>query len=209
MNAPDHKGLRKDLQRDLHKEKSLHRGLQEGLQKGPQKGLNKGLNKGLHEEKGLNKGPNDVLPAQDPKPFVEDYLAALLGQAAQLIQGEFHRVVREHGFSVSEWRVLATLADGQAMTTGRLAEISLTKGPTATRLLDRMVARGQVERLPDAADRRVTRIRITADGQRTVSSLIAMAREHEARVLAPFGLDQAEALKATLRGLIEQRRRTR
>jgi DNA-binding MarR family transcriptional regulator len=140
------------------------------------------------------------------QPFVDDYLPALLGQAAQLIQGEFHRVVREHGFMVSEWRVLATLADGEEMTPGRLAEVSLTKGPTATRLLDRMEARGQVERLPDAADRRITRVRITPEGQRTVSALIALARDHENRVLAPFGLAQAEALKATLRGLIDQRR---
>ena len=140
------------------------------------------------------------------QPFVDDYLPALLGQAAQLIQGEFHRVVREHGFMVSEWRVLATLADGAEMTTGRLAEVSLTKGPTATRLLDRMEARGQVQRLPDTADRRITRVRITPEGQRTVSALIALAREHENRVLAPFGLAQAEALKATLRGLIERRR---
>ena len=140
------------------------------------------------------------------QPFVDDYLPALLGQAAQLIQGEFHRVVREHGFMVSEWRVLATLADGAEMTTGRLAEVSLTKGPTATRLLDRMEARGQVQRLPDTADRRITRVRITPEGQRTVSALIALAREHENRVLAPFGLAQAEALKATLRGLIDQRR---
>ena len=146
-----------------------------------------------------------AVPTLD-QPFVDDYLPALLGQAAQLIQGEFHRVVREHGFMVSEWRVLATLADGAEMTTGRLAEVSLTKGPTATRLLDRMEARGQVERLPDAADRRITRVRITPGGQRTVSALIALAREHENRVLAPFGLAQAEALKATLRGLIDQRR---
>jgi len=151
-------------------------------------------------------GAGSAAETVDAIPFVDDYLPALLGQAAQLIQGEFHRVVREHGFSVSEWRVLATLADGRTLTTGRLAEVSLTKGPTVTRLLDRMVARGQVERLPDAADRRITRVRITLAGRRTVSALIALARAHEARVLAPFGEPQAEALKATLRGVIEQRR---
>jgi DNA-binding MarR family transcriptional regulator len=71
-----------------------------------------------------------------------------------------------------------------------------------------MVARGQVERLPDSVDRRITRVRITPEGQRTVSALISLAREHESRVLAPFGLDQVDALKATLRGLIERRRRS-
>ena len=140
------------------------------------------------------------------RPFVDTYLPALLAQASELIAGEFHRVVRAHGLSVPEWRVLATLSGGHALTTGKLAQVSLTKGPTATRMLDRMEARGQVERLGDTADRRVTRVRITPEGQRTVSALIALARDHEARVLQPFGLDQAEALKRTLRGMIEQRR---
>jgi DNA-binding MarR family transcriptional regulator len=139
-------------------------------------------------------------------PFVDNYLPALLAQASELISGEFHRVVRAHGLSVAEWRVLATLSGGHTLTTGKLAQISLNKGPTATRMLDRMESRGQVERLGDTADRRITRVRITPEGQRTVSALIALAREHEARVLQPFGLDQAEALKRTLRGMIEQRR---
>jgi DNA-binding MarR family transcriptional regulator len=139
-------------------------------------------------------------------PFVDNYLPALLAQASELISGEFHLVVRAHGLSVPEWRVLATLSGGHALTTGKLAQVSLTKGPTATRMLDRMEGRGQVERLPHAADRRVTRVRITPEGQRTVSALIDLARAHEQRVLEPFGLRQAEALKATLRGMIDARR---
>ena len=106
------------------------------------------------------------MPASRPLRFVDDYLPALLGQASQLISTEFHRVVREHGFSVSEWRVLASLAGGKPMSTGHLAEVSLTKGPTATRLLDRLEATGHVERVDDANDRRVTRVRITRSGQR-------------------------------------------
>ncbi len=151
---------------------------------------------------GAPQARTDVHADPSDRPFVDDYLPALLGQAAQRIQGEFHRVVRAHGFAVSEWRVLATLADGQAISTGRLAQVSLTKGPTATRLLDRMVARGEVERLADPQDRRVTRVRITGQGQRTVSALIYLARQHERQVLSRFGLDQAETLKAMLREMI-------
>lgn len=143
------------------------------------------------------------MPAKTERAFVDDYLPALLGQASHLIQAEFHRVVKAKGFSVSEWRVLATLADGQPITTGKLAEVSLTKGPTATRLLDRMEARGQVERLAHEGDRRVTLVRITAEGRRKVARLIALATEHEQRVLEPFGLTQAEELKATLRRIVE------
>jgi DNA-binding MarR family transcriptional regulator len=138
--------------------------------------------------------------------FVDGYLAALMAQASHLISSEFHEVVREHGLSVSEWRVLASLAGGRPASIGELAQASVMKQPTVTRLLDRMEVRGQVRRLGHAGDRRVTLVRITAAGDRTVSRLIALAREHEARVLEPFGLTRAEALKTTLRRIIELHR---
>ena len=136
--------------------------------------------------------------------FVDDYLPALLAQATHLIQGEFHRVVRAKGFTVSEWRVLATLASSEPVSVGRLAEVTVTKQPTLTRLLDRMEARGHVRRIPHEADRRVTLVGITPTGARLASGLIRLALEHEHRVLEPFGLQRAAELKATLKGMIEQ-----
>ena len=147
--------------------------------------------------------PAATSTAAEPHRFVDDYLPALLAQASHLISSEFHAVARQHGFSVSEWRVLATLAGGEAVSIGQLAQISVTKQPTVTRLLDRMAAKGQVERLPHDSDRRITLVRITRAGARTVAKLIDLAREHERRVLEPFGLARAEELKETLRRMIE------
>src|SRR5690606_3945192 len=141
-------------------------------------------------------------PPAELRPFVEDYLPALLALASQLISGEFHKVVHEHGFSVSEWRVMASLANGEAISIGELAHVTITKQPTLTRLLDRMAIRGQVQRVPHESDRRVTLVRITAEGARTVAYLMGLAREHEERVLEPFGLARADELKKTLRQIV-------
>jgi DNA-binding MarR family transcriptional regulator len=138
--------------------------------------------------------------------FVDDYLPALLAQASRLISGEFHLVVTAQGFTVSEWRVLASLAGSEPVNIGQLAEITTMKQPTVTRVLDRMQARGLIERLPNDADRRVTLVRITAAGTRLVSKLIPLALQHERRVLEPFGQQRAEDLKTTLRKLIELHR---
>jgi DNA-binding MarR family transcriptional regulator len=135
--------------------------------------------------------------------FVDDYLPALLAQASQLISSEFHEVARQHGFSISEWRVMASLAGGEPISIGQLAQVTVTKQPTVTRLLDRMEARGQVERLPHDSDRRITLVRITRQGAKAVEHLMELAREHELRVLEPFGLARAEELKRILRQLIE------
>lgn len=135
--------------------------------------------------------------------FVDDYLPALLAQASHLISGEFHRVVKAHGFTVSEWRVLATLAGGEPMSIGQLAVVTISKQPTVTRLLDRMEARGEIHRIPQENDRRVTLVALTPTGERLVAGLIESAREHERRVLEPFGLTKAAELKKTLRQMID------
>lgn len=135
--------------------------------------------------------------------FADGYLAALLAQASHLISEEFHAVVRQHGFTVSEWRTLATLSDGRDISIGKLAQITLHKQPTLTRLIIRMEKRGQIRRLDHDRDGRVTLVRITPAGRRKVAQLIRLARQHERRVLEPFGLERSEQLKATLRRIIE------
>ncbi len=144
----------------------------------------------------------DAAEQDDAPPFVDDYLPALLAQAHYLISREFHEIVRAKGFTVSEWRVLASLAGSGPVPIGQLAQLVVMKQPTVTRVLDRQAARGEVRRLAHKTDRRVTLVAITAKGTRLVSQLIRAAREHEQRVLEPFGLDRAADLKATLKKMI-------
>lgn len=140
----------------------------------------------------------------DETPFVDDYLPALLSQASQLISGEFHRIVTAKGWTVSEWRVLASLAGGRTMSIGELAAVATMKQPTVTRVLDRMQARGDVKRVAHDHDRRITMVRITAKGKRSVDRLIPLAREHADRVLEPFGRERAAELTAVLKAMIVQ-----
>lgn len=134
--------------------------------------------------------------------FVDGYLPALLAQASHLISGEFHRIVTGKGFTVSEWRVLASLHGSPPMSIGGLARLAVMKQPTLTRVIDRMQARGHVRRIAHGSDRRVTLIAITPAGDRVVASLIELAQEHERRVLEPFGLARSRELKKTLKEMI-------
>lgn len=137
-----------------------------------------------------------------PAAFVDDYLPALLAQASHLISGEFHRIVTEKGFTVSDWRVLASLDGAEPMSIGALARLTTMKQPTLTRVVDRLQARGHVRRIAHESDRRVTLIEITAAGDKLVSGLIELAKEHERRVLEPFGMARSNELKKTLKQMI-------
>lgn len=135
--------------------------------------------------------------------FVDDYLPALLAQASHLISSEFHRIVTARGFTVSDWRVLASLDGAEPMSIGALARITTMKQPTLTRVVDRLQGRGHVRRIAHESDRRVTLIAITPVGDKLVAGLIEMAKEHERRVLEPFGLARSNELKKTLKQMIE------
>jgi DNA-binding MarR family transcriptional regulator len=140
------------------------------------------------------------------KAFADNYLPALLGQAWYLVSTEFHEVVEQHGLSVLEWRVLSTLAGQGPMTISALAQITVSKQPTVTRLLVRFEAQGHVERATSESDRRYTVVRATRNGRRLVAGLMAQAEAHERALLEPFSASEIDALKKILRELIERHR---
>lgn len=77
------------------------------------------------------------------------------------------RLEREHGLSLSSYEVLLllSLAPDQALRMGALAERLLLSRSGLTRLVDRMVARGLVERHTCSDDRRGTYARLTDAGR--------------------------------------------
>jgi DNA-binding MarR family transcriptional regulator len=133
--------------------------------------------------------------------FVRDYLPYLLGQANFAVHKAFAAKVRAAGLSSTEWRVLATLSDGDGLTIGDLALEVLAQQPTLTKLADRMARAGLVERRADAADGRRTLVFATARGLTLVAPLLAQAKAHERAALAPFAAKDVAALKDVLRAL--------
>lgn len=135
--------------------------------------------------------------------FVDRYLPALLTQAAHLMVGDFAEVIRSHGLSVLEWRVLATLSDVETLPVGLLARRAVTKQPTLTRLLDRMARQGHVERVPALTDRRQTLVCITPAGRDLIHGLMQQAETQQSALLASLGMGRQVALEQLLRHLIE------
>lgn len=131
-------------------------------------------------------------------PFVHGYLGYLLGQANHALYKGFDAHVRQAGLSSIEWRVLATLFDGTALTVNTLTARVLSKQPTVTKLVQRMAQAGSVVLLADAQDQRRTLVAISPAGKKKVRPLIAAAQQHEAQVLSTLGASDVDALKQLL-----------
>ena len=135
--------------------------------------------------------------------FVDDYLLYLLARASSAASGGFHARLEERGVPVSTWRVLAVLHGAGEVTLGELSARCLFKQPTMTKIVDRLEAQGLVQRSAGTDDRRQRFVRLSEPGRAKVSSLVADARAHEARLLAGYAADEVDVLKRALRELIE------
>lgn len=147
-------------------------------------------------------GTSEEARALENARFIDDYLAYLLAQASNRISHEFHREVTAAGLSVTEWRVLASLAGSDGETIGNLSVLALTKQPTLSRVVQRMESDGLVERTRVRADRRQTVVRVTGKGRELGAALCERALRHQRAVLAPFGEDRAQMLLTMLRELL-------
>jgi DNA-binding MarR family transcriptional regulator len=65
----------------------------------------------------------------------------------------------------AQWRPLWMLASGRADSANEMARLLEMDAGAMTRLLDRLEAKGLIERLRSATDRRVVHLRLTAAGQ--------------------------------------------
>jgi DNA-binding MarR family transcriptional regulator len=126
--------------------------------------------------------------------FVDGYLGYLLGQANHALYKEFDGHVRAAGLTSIEWRVLATLHDGEPLTISQLAHEVLSKQPTVTKLVRRMCEQGWLALQDDPGDQRRTLVRVTPAGRRLVKPLVNKARDHEARLLRALGSAEKAAL---------------
>lgn len=138
------------------------------------------------------------------KRFIDGYLLYLLARASEEVSAEFHARLKQHGLQVAEWRVLATLSDGDGMLLGDLASAALQRQPTMTKIIDRMVKTGLVKRRAGAKDRRQVRIFSTTEGRKRVRAALRDAKTHEADILSDYDEDEAARLKQMLLSLIER-----
>lgn len=114
--------------------------------------------------------------------FRDDYLAFLLARAHELVSGDFEGELRKRRMPVGVWRVLSTLADGDGLSIGELAKLTLSKQPTLTKLVDRMSLQGLVERRPSERDHRKVLVLITAQGRERLADLVVRAKHQERQV---------------------------
>jgi DNA-binding MarR family transcriptional regulator len=112
------------------------------------------------------------------------------------------------GLSPAQASALGTVNRLGSPTLGELAATEQVQPPTVTRLVTTLESAGLVARETDGADRRVVRVRITAEGRRNLARIRSLKNAFLTRRLAaldPAEKAQAEDLTRLLEHLVADR----
>jgi DNA-binding MarR family transcriptional regulator len=119
--------------------------------------------------------------------------------AGRLRQSVFRlaRVLRQHddsGHAPALLTALAVVEREGPLTLGELAAQEQVSPPTITKVVDTLEGRGYVERIRDANDRRVWRVKATARGRRQLEASRSRRTEWLARQLRELTVDDRTRL---------------
>ncbi len=138
---------------------------------------------------------------------LESHVFFWLTQVIGARDRRLNQALREYGLRVPEWRALAALHARHKCTTSELADLSSIDRTTLTRTVDRMEEAGWLSRLSDGTDMRVTRLALTAAGERLFARVWpAVAELNDAAVvgLSAPAVDRLRAALAQMKANLDE-----
>lgn len=88
------------------------------------------------------------------------------------------------------------------LSPGQLLHDTMVTSGTMTNRVDRLAARGLVERISHPQDRRGVLVRLTSDGRRSVDAALSDLLDAEQQILSALPTAQRDQLAESLRSLV-------
>ncbi len=122
------------------------------------------------------------------------WLTQVMGARDRRLNAE----LKSFGLRVPEWRALAAIYSQQSCTMSELAELASIDRTTLTRTVDRMQEAGWLSRSADGEDMRITRLALTAAGERLFARVWPTVARLNDAALAGVPPAMVDRLRATL-----------
>ena len=115
----------------------------------------------------------------------------------------FRPMLRSHGVTEQQWRVVRALADYEPIDAGDLARRSFLLAPSLTRILQFLEGEGLVRRSADSSDQRRSLLSLTANGRRLFDQVAPDSAALYDEIEAEFGGEKLSMLYELLEAFHE------
>jgi DNA-binding MarR family transcriptional regulator len=137
-------------------------------------------------------------PDFSPQFSLERHVFFWMTQAIASRDRRLAREMKGFGLRVPEWRALAALYARRRCTMSELSDLSSIDRTTLTRTMDRMEDAGWAARLTDDEDARVTRLALTAAGEKLFQRIWPTVQQINRAALEGLPAGAADTLRRTL-----------
>lgn len=141
---------------------------------------------------------------QNKPSALPDHLGYWLRKLSNAVSASFTERLAAHEVSVPQWVVLRVLFDHEALSLKEIVERVEVDQGSLSRMVDRLLVRGWVQRKTDRGDRRAVAISLTPEGRRLVPKLAAEADRNDEAFFAGLSAPEREKLRSTLQKLLTQ-----
>src|SRR5262245_32842339 len=117
-------------------------------------------------------------------PNTDKFIGVVISDVARLMRTVFDRRVRRLGLTRAQWLVLPLLHRHPGASQSELADMMEVEKASAGRMIDRLEAKGWVERRAQQGDRRVNRVYLTPEAERVHKRLWRIAEATVADAMA-------------------------
>jgi DNA-binding MarR family transcriptional regulator len=125
-------------------------------------------------------------------------LLFLLNDVARLLRVDADKRARLHGMTRAQWAILIWLERQPGISQKELSELLEVEPITVARLIDRLEARGMVERRPDPRDRRIWRLHLLRPARDVLHEIDEQRAEMTRMVTAGIDDDTVEIMTEAL-----------
>jgi DNA-binding MarR family transcriptional regulator len=143
-------------------------------------------------------------------PDDENYIGYTITDVARLMRTVFERRVRALGLTRAQWMVIARVHRRPGLSQSEVADLLEIEKASAGRLIDRMQAKGWLERRDDRSDRRINRLHLTKKAERIHAAIWPLAEATVDEALGDLSPEERRRLtglmtrvKAKLQALAE------
>ncbi len=131
-------------------------------------------------------------------PDDEHYIGYTITDVGRLLRTVFERRVRAFGLTRAQWLVIARVHRRPGLSQSEVADLLEIEKAPAGRLIDRMQAKGWVERRDDRSDRRINRLHLTAEGERLHAAIWPIAEASVDDALGDLSAKEQRQLTALM-----------
>jgi len=140
-------------------------------------------------------------PDLAPLPPMAKSLPVRLLRAREAVMTRLRPVLRAHGVTEQQWRVLCTVHDLKETEITALAAQVFLLAPSLSRILRDLEGRGLMLRRPSAQDQRRALVSVTDEGEALIRQVEPALQEVRLEIRKLYGIARIRALAEMLDGL--------